>query len=160
EKERACTFYDQAAQWRMGMRFTEEELRHLCAEAAALLGVEVPPALKEPPVLTSGPALVKPAVGATLDNGTLDGSELYVWQFGWSDVAGATKYHLYVIGSKGKMPAINDPTLTASSYRHETRGGYVADQYRLGWRWKVRALVNDVWSDWSEERTFDVAPLE
>ena len=48
--------------------------------------------------------------------------------------------------------------LTSSSFRFEHKGGYIADQNRLGWRWKVRALVNDIWSDWSEERTFDVAP--
>ena len=31
---------------------------------------------------------------------------------------------------------------------------------RLGWRWKVRALVEGIWTDWSEERTFEVAPLD
>jgi hypothetical protein len=141
----------------MGIGVPEEELRRLCAEAAAVLGVDVPPALKEPPVLTPGPPLLKPTAGASLDNGAPDGSKSYVWQFGWSDVPRATQYHLYVIGSKAAGPAINNPTLTSSSFRSE--GGYVADHNRLGWRWKVRALVDGVWSDWSEERTFDVAPL-
>ena len=74
EKEQARTFYNKAAQWRMGIGTTEEELRRLCAEAAALLGLEVPPALKEPPVLTPGPTLLKPAAGATLDNGASTGA--------------------------------------------------------------------------------------
>ena len=109
-------------------------------------------------MLTPGPTLDKPAAGATLDNGAFDGSKAYAWDFDWSDVPGATQYHLYVIGPKGKVPPfINNPTLTSSSSnRFETKGGYVADSNLLGWRWKVRALVNGVWSDWSEERTFDV----
>jgi superkiller protein 3 len=159
EKEQARTSYDQAVQWRMGIGFEEKKLRRLCAEAAVLLGVEVPPTLKEPPALTPGPSLLKPAAGATLDNGTLDGGKLRVWQFDWSGVPRATQYHLYVIGSKAKSPLINNPTLTSSSYRFESKG-YVADQNRRGWRWKVRALVHGTWSDWSEERAFDVAPLD
>jgi hypothetical protein len=159
EKEQARQFYDQAVQWRMGIGFNEKELRRLCAEAAVLLGMEVPPTLKEPPVLTPGPSLLKPAAGVTLDNGTLDGGKLRVLQFDWSGVPRATHYHLYVIGARAKNPIVNDPRLTSSSYRYESKG-YVTNEHRLGWRWKVRALVNGVWSDWSEERMFDVAPLE
>jgi serine/threonine protein kinase/tetratricopeptide (TPR) repeat protein len=155
EPARAC--YDQAARWRMGIGATEEELRRLCAEAAALLGLEVPPALKEPPVLTPGPTLVNPADGATLGNGTLDRSKLKVWQFDWSEMAGATRYHLYVTSTTAPLPSVNNSTLTSSSFRFES-SGYVDVQLLRGWRWKVRALVNGVWSDWSEERTFDVAP--
>ena len=44
--------------------------------------------------------------------------------------------------------------LTSSSYRYESKG-YANP--RPGWRWKVRALVNGIWTDWSEERTFEVA---
>ena len=154
----ARKLYDQAAQWRMGIGSTEEELRRLCAEAAALLGLEVPPALKEHAVLTPGPTLVRPAAGAILVNGILDYSKLKVWQFNWSEVAGATKYHLYLIGPAATVSSINDPTLTSSSYPFESNG-WVVDQSRLGWRWKVRALVKGIWTDWSEERTFDVAPL-
>jgi hypothetical protein len=48
EKDKARAFYHQASLWRMAFDSTEEELRRLCAEAAALLGLEVPPSLKEP----------------------------------------------------------------------------------------------------------------
>jgi serine/threonine protein kinase/tetratricopeptide (TPR) repeat protein len=157
EQARAC--YDQAARWRMGIGSTEEELRRLCAEAAALLGLEVPPPLQEPPVLAPGPTPGKPAGGATLDNGTLDQSKLKVWEFDWSEVAGATQYHLYVIYPTAALPVINNSTLTSSSFRFE-RAAYVGVQYLRGWRWKVRALVQGVWTDWGEERTFDVAPLD
>jgi hypothetical protein len=54
---------------------------------------------------------------------------------------------------------INNPTLTSSSYRYEAKG-HLPDQVRLGWRWKVRSLVQEVWTEWSEERTFAVAPLD
>lgn len=156
EKEQARTFYDQAAQWRMGILFTEKELRRLCAEAAALLGLEVPPTLKEPPVLTPGPGLLKPAAGATLDSGTVGGGKHMVWEFDWSDLPGATQYHLYAVGGRG---GIDNPRLTSSTFRFETKL-YVADHWGLGYRWKVRALVNGTWTDWSEERTFNVAPLD
>jgi hypothetical protein len=109
-------------------------------------------------VLTPGPTLNKPARRATLDNVAIDHSEVLVWDFGWSEVPGATRYHLYGSGSNPTSPFLNF-TLTSTSYRHETKG-YVSDQNRMGWRWKVRALVNGIWSDWSEERRFDVAPLE
>jgi serine/threonine protein kinase/tetratricopeptide (TPR) repeat protein len=159
EQEKARTFYDQAAQRRMGIGATEEELRRFCAEAAGLLDREVPPALQDPPVLTPGPTLLKPAAGATLDNGTIDGSKAKVWEFAWSAVPGATQYHLYAIGPTAKIPLINNPALASPSFRVEDKG-YVGDQNRLGYRWKVRALVNGVWTGWSEERTFDVAPLD
>jgi WD40 repeat protein/serine/threonine protein kinase len=112
-----------------------------------------------PLVLTPGPTLLKPAAGATLDNSTLDGSKSHVWEFDWSDVPGARQYHLYVIGPRASIPVINNPTLTSSSFRFESKG-HVADQNRLSWCWKVRALVKGVWTDWTEERTFDVAPLD
>ena len=56
EKEQARTFFDQAAQWRMGIGVTEEELRRLCAEAAALLGLEVPPTLERTPGVDPWPS--------------------------------------------------------------------------------------------------------
>ena len=121
EKNRHARFMTQAAQWRMGIGSTEEEVRRLCAEAAALLVLEVPPPLKEPPVLTPGPTLLKPAAGATLDNGTIDGSKLLVWEFDWSDVPGATQSHLYVIAAAGAVPMINNPTLTSSSHPYVSK---------------------------------------
>jgi tetratricopeptide (TPR) repeat protein len=159
EIEKGRKLYDQAVQWRMGNGVTEEELRRLCAEAAAVLGVEVPPALKEPPVLTPGPTLLKPAAGAALDNGALDGSKTWVREYKWSAVPGATRYHLYITSPTTPGLPFNLPTLTSSTFRSEDNS-YVGDHARLGWRWKVRALVNGVWSDWSEERTFDIAPLD
>jgi serine/threonine protein kinase/tetratricopeptide (TPR) repeat protein len=158
EKELARDFFDRAVQWRMSIGLKDKDLRRLGAEAAALLGLDVPPALKEPPVLTTGPTLVKPAAGAMLENRTFVWSKKSVWEFGWSEVPGATRYHLYVVLDGTHVPTIHNSTLTSSSYQFET-GAFVPDQNRLGWRWKVRALVQGTWTDWSEERTFDVTPF-
>jgi hypothetical protein len=114
--------------------------------------------LADKPVRATSLILLKPAAGATLENGARDGSKVLAREFDWSDVPGATQYHLYVIGPKSALPSVNIQTLTTSSYRFEAKM-HVVDENRLGWRWRVRALVNGTWSDWSEERTFNVAPL-
>jgi tetratricopeptide (TPR) repeat protein len=158
EKELARDFFDRAVQWRMSIGLKDKDLRRLGAEAAALLGLDIPPALSEPPMLTTGPSLVKPAAGATLQNRVLLYSAKKVWEFGWSEVPGATRYHLYVTGGGAHVPTIHNSTLTSSSYRLEDQGA-IPNENRLGWTWKVRALVDGAWTDWSEQRTFNVAPM-
>src|SRR5262245_12016755 len=122
ENDQARAFYTQAVQWRMAIGTSDEELRSLCAEAAALLVLEVPPTLQEPPVLTPGPTLVAPATGAILDNGSRDKNKVHIWEFAWSDVPGAKQYHLYVNGAKAKGPILNSPSLTSSFFRSERTG--------------------------------------
>jgi hypothetical protein len=117
------------------------------------------PTVKAPPALTPGPALLKPAAGATLDNGDFYGTKSRVWEFDWADVPGATRYHLAVIMPTATVPIINEWTLTSSSYRMESKG-HIGHPFWLGWRWKVRALVQERWTDWSEERTFDLGPVD
>jgi len=56
-------------------------------------------------------------------------------------------------------PVIDRSDLTASYFHREAWGGYVADQNRFGWTWKVRAEVGGIWGAWSEIRTFDVEPV-
>ncbi|HEY7427717.1 MAG TPA: protein kinase [Gemmataceae bacterium] len=110
--------------------------------------------------LAPGPDLLTPAAGATVENGSLGRDKAYVWEFTWNRIPGANQYHLYVRGAAARIPAIDLNTLSTSSYRFKaTNGSYVPDANRRGWRWKVRARVNGVWTDWSEERRFDVAPL-
>lgn len=117
--------------------------------------------LQNPPAQSAslpGPALLTPERGATLDNGLVDRSLSMVREFKWSEIPGATKYHLIVFGPSSDRPSTELPNLSSPTHRYEIKG-YVLDKYRLGWRWKVRALVNGVWTDWSEERIFNVAPL-
>jgi WD40 repeat protein len=103
------------------------------------------------------PRLVAPSPGALMDNSRQDRRDGISWEFDWSDVPGATAYHLYVIGPTALNPVINRDGLVVSGYHHESRGYIV----RLkGWRWKVRAMVDGAWGPWSEERTFDVEPVD
>jgi uncharacterized protein (TIGR03067 family) len=134
--------------WRLPRR--EENAPGTGAERERLPGATAQPA---------PPSLLEPRAGAVLPNGTLDRSRTAAWEFKWSSVPGASNYHLHVMGATAKTPLVDRSNLTSSEYRHESRG-YVIDRNRLGWRWKVRALVGDVWTEWSEERTFDVQPLE
>lgn len=106
------------------------------------------------------PTLVAPDRGAILDNGRLDRRDPIVWEFDWHDVPGASRYHLFVMGASAAFPAIDHSTLIPSSYRHEDRKSYIADRNRDDWRWKVRAMVDGRWTEWSEQRTFDVEPLD
>jgi len=117
-------------------------------------GERLPGATAQP----SPPSLLEPRTGAVLPNGSREGNRTAVWEFKWSAVPGASKYHLQVIAAKARIPRLDRSDLTSPEYRDEWRG-YVIDPNRLGWRWKVRALVGDVWTEWSEERTFDVQPL-
>lgn len=103
-------------------------------------------------------SLVSPENGAVLDNGRTDGEDCIIWDFDWADVEGATKYLLYVKGSNAKYPIINCQ-IFSSSYHFESCGSYIIDHNRFDWRWKVAAYVNGNWSDWSEERYFDVEPV-
>jgi hypothetical protein len=103
------------------------------------------------------PVLVSPAEGGVLDNGCSDHSEPMAWSFDWSDVPRAERYHVYAIGRTATYPAVDREVVT-SSYSESTTA-YVANQYRFGWRWKVRAFVDGSWREFSPERSFDVEPL-
>ncbi len=113
-----------------------------------------------PAPLPGVPSLSSPVAGATLDNGCRDGSNPVTWDFDWSDVAGATEYHLYVIGSGSSSPAVDQQGITGSSYQHARSGGYVVLATETGWRWRVRARVNGTWGPWSPEQAFDVEPFD
>jgi hypothetical protein len=104
------------------------------------------------------PTLISPRSGAVLDNGCIDKSNEIKWYFDWSDIRGATKYHLYVKGATAQYPLINKSNLTTSNYLHKTFG-YIATHNLNNWKWKVRAYVNGKWGAWSGERSFNVEPL-
>ena len=114
--------------------------------------------------LPPGPGLVAPLPGAELDNGckSIPAAGTIEWDFDWTTVAGATAYHLYVLGPDATTPLINNELIGAPSYHFSGPGDYIDDTNLYGWVWMVRALVNDgvnnVWTGWSEVRSFDVAP--
>src|SRR5262245_58808619 len=67
-----------------------------------------------PTLLPRPPTLLSPPDGAVLDNGCNNPrTDSIVWEFDWSDVPGATRYHLIVEHVGATLPAIN--IFTASS---------------------------------------------
>lgn len=106
------------------------------------------------------PSLISPGADAVLDNGRTDTLDAVTWDFDWSDCPRATQYQLFVIHEGAQNPLINDSRITASSYHHERQGSYITNQNRFGWTWRVRAMVDGRWSDWSETRIFAVEPVD
>jgi len=103
------------------------------------------------------PLLISPQEGAILDNGRTDGQDSITWNFQWTAISGATKYHLYVKHTGAQFPVINVEVF--SPYFHREDSGYIANKNRFDWKWKVRMHRNGRWYDWSEERSFDVEPV-
>ncbi len=126
-------------------------------EAQLLLDVE--PVDTDAGTTVCVPELISPAAEDVMDNGRSDSADEIVWDFLWADCPGATEYHLYVIGSTASIPIINAEGIADSSFHHVKSGSYITFANRFGWRWKVRALVDGEWGNWSEERSFDVEPV-
>jgi hypothetical protein len=93
---------------------------------------------KSPP-----PVLISPSNGAVLDNGCNPNREAdgIIWEFAWSAVPGATRYHLTVQRLGAALPVI-DVFASASSYRYESAGAYIIEANRFNWQWKVEAEAN------------------
>lgn len=103
------------------------------------------------------PVLLKPAQGGVLPNGTRDRSRPRVWEFQWAPVEGAKAYQIQVQPNRGKR-AWDESNLSEPHYRL-TAKNFVPNQALLNWHWRVRALVDGTWTDWTEH-TFNVAMAE
>jgi hypothetical protein len=117
----------------------------------------VAPVVRRPPSVRSSPAAPEPrtpVAGATLPVG----GPGCTWEFGWSQVPGADRYHLWVKSPYARGPLVDAASLDRPAYRLSCDGTFVSPSNRSGWRWKVRARVGGVWTPWSEERSFDTAP--
>jgi len=104
------------------------------------------------------PVLNTPVNGAVLDNGCSDTSNPVVWSFDWEDCE-KVNYNIVVRRSGDTIPII-DELLDDSEYTYNYPSAYIADTNRYGWRWKVRALVDEEEGEWSEEREFSVEPAD
>ena len=109
-----------------------------------------------PPLAGCVPQMLIPIEGAVLDNGCSDFSEPIVWDFEWSECPEAQSYALYVTGPNATVPVV-DTQVSTTNFQHQSTG-YIVEQNSLGWRWKVRAMQNGEWGEWSPEQLFDIEP--
>jgi len=124
---------------------------------AALFLVSTPALLVSSPL--SAPMLISPANGAILDNGCSPKPNGITWDFDWSDVPGATAYHIRVWKNPA-LPLINNMNVPSSSFNYVSPPtDYIANTNLGGWRWMVRAKVRNVWGPWSSVRSFRVEKL-
>ncbi len=107
--------------------------------------------------LSTPPSLFFPRPGETLRNGYSNHSASVTTAFTWSEVPSATAYQLYAKHSSAANPAINETVRVPQFSRTDT--SYVADHFRIGWTWKVRAFINGQWGAWSEERALQYEPM-
>jgi len=115
--------------------------------------------VSEGPPLSVEPSLLSPGDGAVLDNGCSNRSDGISWEFDWSDVQRATRYHLIVQHRGGTAPLINRFT-SSSSYLYVDPTAYIIEGNRFDWEWKVDAEVDGVSGRYSQARTFSVEPLD
>jgi hypothetical protein len=104
------------------------------------------------------PVPLAPLAGAVLDNGCYDRTNAMTWSFDWSDVPGATAYHLFVQHATAPIPLVDDATIATSSFEYTSSGAYTLNLD--GWQWKVRAQVGGTFGDWSPVTTFAVEPID
>jgi formylglycine-generating enzyme required for sulfatase activity len=103
----------------------------------------------------SVPTLLSPAAGAVLDNGCTNGANPRVWNFDWTDCAGAQAYHLRVERTGAAQPEVNLNNLLLSSHTYSNLA-WVGNNILTGWTWTVRAKIGGVWGAWSAARPFSV----
>ena len=128
---------------------------------AALLLVSTPALLvsSAPPLPPAAPMLISPANGAVMDNGCAPKPDGITWDFDWSDVPGATAYHLRVWRNPA-IPLINNIGVPGSSFHYVSApSDHIINANLNGWRWMVRAKVRGVWGPWSIVRWFRVERL-
>ena len=128
---------------------------------AALFLVSTPALLvsSAPPMPPAAPMLISPTNGAVMDNGCAPKPDGITWDFDWSDVPGATAYHLRVWRNPA-IPLINNMGLPGSSFHYVSApSDHIINANLNGWRWMVRAKVRGVWGPWSTVRFFQVEKL-
>ena len=104
------------------------------------------------------PALVSPTNGTVMDNGCKPKTDGITWDFDWSDVPGATAYHIRVWKNPA-LPIINT-NVPSSSYQYASApSDYIINSNLSGWRWMVRAKVHGSWGPWSRVGNFRVEKL-
>ena len=104
------------------------------------------------------PTLLTPEEAAVMDNGCGNRENGILWEFDWSECAGAGSYEIYVKQRNQQEPLVDNAGLTTSAFTL-LDDRVVPEESRRGWFWKVRAEVNGVLGNWSPERNFDIEPV-
>lgn len=128
--------------------------------------VSAPPpstALMVPPASNSGglsvlvPKPLHPAFGELMDNGSQDRvRDTQELHFSWSPVSGATKYQVEAWRLGSGRPLVQ-AEVSGTEFKQSNKA-YVAMGNCHGWRWKVRAFVQNQWQAWSEDVGFEFEP--
>lgn len=101
---------------------------------------------------------MRPDWSDLMDNGCDGGGDGVDWEFQWSPVPRAARYHLQAWSVGPGSPALDDSTITGNFYRRTEPLAFVRESMRIGWRWRVRAFADGAWSEWSRETVFDFEP--
>ena len=126
---------------------------------AALFLVSTPGPLVSSAPPPAAPTLISPVNGAVMDNGCSPKPDGITWDFDWSDVPGATAYHIRVWRNPA-IPLINNMSVPSSSFHYVSApSDHIINANLNGWRWMVRAKVHGVWGPWSAVRSFRVERL-
>jgi hypothetical protein len=137
-------------------------LRLLCLlllAALVLVSTPTPLVSSAPPMALPAPVLIAPVPGAVMDNGCKPMADGITWDFDWSDVPGATAYHLRVWRNPA-LPVINNTSVPSSSFHHTSAPHvHIINSNLNGWRWTVRAKIRGLWGPWSTPRFFRVEKL-
>lgn len=137
--------------------FEGEELRvYLYGGLASAFESVANPWQPEPGLCT--PILLYPEESDIMDNGRTDWKDDIIWDFDWTDCENATKYQLYVVGPGASYPTYSIE-VTDSEF-HDVSAGYIPSSKRLGWAWRIRAMVSGEWGPWSKIGYFDVEPAD
>jgi hypothetical protein len=95
-----------------------------------------------------------PAAGSVADNAGLQCDDWLNWDFGWDGCQGeATGYEIEIL-EPGASVGIVHSTSTLS-FMHSTSTPVTVTS---GWMWRVRAIFDTLFGDWSAPETFDVEP--
>jgi hypothetical protein len=110
------------------------------------------------------PTLVSPKENKSMDNGCNGYFTGYddplVWNFSWTEVSGTASYQILIL--KDGEEFITD-TVSGTDYTyycfHDSEKipeCMLQDPDENTWTWQVRAGGGNTWSEWSEERAFNV----
>lgn len=141
------------------MRFHLRFTGLLLLAALFLVSTPAPLVSSAPPMSPPAPMLISPANGAVMDNGCQNMSNGITWDFDWSDVPGATAYHIRVWRNPA-LPVLNNMNAPpSSSFQYDSSQTYIINSNLNGLRWMVRAKVHGNWGPWSIVRSFRVEKL-